>query len=173
MSQTKKLAIVYACLQLLSIAFVLGTAQNFPMVVASHFDLAGQANATMPREQFILVYLALMVLLPGLMVLLPRILAKLPHQFINIPHRSFWLASEKIDETLKVFQKYFLVLASLLSCFLAVMYWLVMQAHLQSPPQVSTKYLLVATAVFVLLTLYGSFRLNLKFRKLPEADVHK
>lgn len=167
MSQTKKLAIVYACLQLLSIAFVMGTAQHLPSIVASHFDLSGQPDATMPKEQYIGIFLAIMVLIPSGLAFLPRVIAKLPHHLINLPNRAYWLAPERVGVTQKILQVYFLVLSCLLICFMAFIYGLMVIANQQNPPSISGTYLAISSGVFVVLTLYWAYRLNLRFSDIP------
>lgn len=170
MSRTKKLFFLYAALQLLSIAFVLGTAQYLPTVVASHFDLSGQPNATLPRDQYIILMLVIMVLIPSIMAAMPKLMTKLPPKWVNLPHSTYWLAPERMAETLKVLQNYFLVLACELNVFFAVLYWLVMQAHRQNPPNLSTEHMLAATAVFLGLIIYGSTQLHSQFNKIPDAS---
>ena len=164
MNKTKVLAFAYAFLLILCVAFILGTAQNLPPVVASHFDLSGTPDATMPRDQFTNLFLAIMVLTSGLMALLPMLIAKLPPQMINIPNRMYWLAPDRIVETKQILQAYLLIFASKLCCFMAVIFWLIVQAHLHNPPQLSAHYLMVATGVFVLMTIFWSLRLSARFK---------
>lgn len=170
MSQTKKLAIVYACLQLLSMTFVVGTAQHLPSVIASHFDLSGQPNATMPKEQFIGIFLAIMVLIPSSLAFLPRVIAKLPHQLINLPNRAYWLAPERVGETQKILQVYFLVLSCVLICFMAFIYGLMVIANQQNPPSISATHLAFSSSVFVVLTLYWTYKLNSQFSQMTDLD---
>ena len=166
MTKTKPLFFVYAFSLMLCITFILGTAQNLPPVVASHFDLSGTPDATMPRDQFTNLFLAIMVLTSSLMALLPTLIAKLPPQMINIPNRMYWLSPDRIDETKQILQAYLLILASKLCCFMAVIFWLIVQAHLHNPPQLSTHHLMVATGVFVLMTIFWSLRLSARFKKV-------
>ena len=166
MNKTKVLAFAYTFLLILSVAFILGTAQNLPPVVASHFDLSGTPDATMPRDQFTNLFLTIMVLTSSLMALLPMLIAKLPPQMINIPNRMYWLSPDRIDETKQILQAYLLIFASKLCCFMAVIFWLIVQAHLHNPPQLSTHHLMVATGVFVLMTIFWSLRLSARFKKV-------
>ncbi len=170
MSRTKKLFFLYAALQILSIAFVLGNAQYLPSVVASHFDLSGQPNATLPRDQYIILMLVIMVLIPSIMAAMPKLMTKLPPKWVNLPHSAYWLAPERMAETLKVLQNFYLILACELNAFFAVLYWLVMQAHQQNPANLSTEYMLAATTVFLGLCIYGSIQLHSQFNKIPDSS---
>lgn len=164
MNKTKVLAFAYTFLLILCVAFILGTAQNLPPVVASHFDLSGTPDATMPRDQFTNLFLAIMVLTSGLMALLPMLIAKLPPQMIKIPNRMYWLAPDRIVETKQILQAYLLIFASKLCCFMAVIFWLIVQAHLHNPPQLSAQYVMAATGVFVLMTILWSLKLSARFK---------
>ena len=166
MNKTKVLAFAYTFLLILSVAFILGTAQNLPPVVASHFNLSGKPDASMSRDQFTNLFLAIMVLTSSLMALLPTLIAKLPPQMINIPNRMHWLSPDRIDETKQILKAYLLIFASKLCCFMAVIFWLIVQAHLHNPPQLSTHHLMVATGVFVLMTIFWSLRLSARFKKV-------
>ena len=70
MNNAKALVFVCAFLSVACVAFVWGAAQNLPPVVASHFDLSGTPDATMPRDQFTKLFLAIMVLIPSSMAFL-------------------------------------------------------------------------------------------------------
>ena len=166
MTKTKPLFFVYAFSLMLCITFILGTAQNLPPVVASHFNLSGKPDASMSRDQFTNLFLAIMVLTSSLMALLPTLIAKLPPQMINIPNRMHWLSPDRIDETKQILKAYLLIFASKLCCFMAVIFWLIVQAHLHNPPQLSAHYLMATTVVFVILTLYWSLRLSKRFKTI-------
>jgi hypothetical protein len=167
MNKTKTLAIIYVYLQIFCVAFVLGTASHLPSLVASHFDVSGQPDATMPKEQYIGIFLAIMVLIPSGLAFLPRVIAKLPHHLINLPNRAYWLASERVGVTQKILQVYFLVLSCLLICFMAFIYGLMVIANQQNPPSISGTYLAISSGLFVVLTLYWAYRLNLRFSDIP------
>jgi hypothetical protein len=49
---------------------------------------------------------------------------------------------------------------------MAVTFWLMVQANLHNPPQLSAQHLMVATGVFVLVTIIWSLRLSARFKKV-------
>ena len=166
MNNAKALVFVCAFLSVACVAFVWGAAQNLPPVVASHFDLSGTPDATMPRDQFTSLFLAIMVLIPSSVALLPVVITKLPPQMINIPNRMYWLSPDRIEETKKILQMFFLIFACKLCCFMAVIFWLMVQANLHNPPQLSAQHLMPSTGVFVVLTIFWSMRLSARFKKV-------
>lgn len=83
---------------------------------------------------------------------------------INIPNRMYWLSPNRIVETKQILQAYLLIFASKLCCFMAVIFWLIVQAHLHNPPQLSTQYVMAATGVFVLVTILWSLKLSARFK---------
>jgi len=166
MNKAKALVFIYAFLSVACVAFVWSAAQNLPPVVASHFDLSGTPDATMPRDQFTKLFLAIMVLIPSSMAFLPAVISKLPPQMVNIPNRTYWLSPDRIEETKNILQVYFSIFACMLCCFMAVIFWLMVQANLHNPPQLSAQNLMVATGVFVVVTIIWSLRLSARFKKV-------
>lgn len=75
--------------------FVLLTGRLLAPVVASHFDVAGEPNSFVSRNN----YLALMVIvsagLPLVIAALGRWAASLSDDFLDIPNKRYWLAPER------------------------------------------------------------------------------
>jgi serine/threonine-protein kinase len=175
MKQTKALVFVYVVLLIFCVAFVLLTAQSLPLVVASHFDAAGHPNAHMPRDNYIVLYMALLVLVPSCVAALPWFISKIPMAYVNLPNRTYWLAPEKMAETKQVLQSYMITLAIGLVCFLTGIHWLVLKAHQNNstdiPAQIPSHWLWIGTGLFVALTLLWSFRLNARFKQMPDSQT--
>jgi len=147
----KTLTITYVCTQSLCAGLILFYAHLLPDMVASHFDSAGQANASLEREQFIYTFLVLLVLTPGLIVLQPSIIKRLPNRLTKLEAGDHCLEVERVDKKVKTLQVLFLVLAIKLTCFLGSVYWLVLRANLSHPPMISMQYLMIVTSIFLLL----------------------
>jgi serine/threonine-protein kinase len=170
MKQTKALVFVYGVLQIFCVAFVLVTAQSLPSVVASHFDAAGQPNAHMPRENYIALYTAMLVLVPSCVAALPWMIAKIPMAYVNLPNRAYWLAPEKMAETKQVLQSYMSVLACGLVCFMTGIHWLVLQAHQNNPIRIPIHMPWIGISLFVAFTLLWTNSLEARFSQTP--DLH-
>ena len=153
-------------LMLLALAalFVWSTSGSLPSVVASHFDASGAANAFMPSSTYALGMLGVLIGVPGLTAFLPFALSRLQGRGLNIPNREYWLAPERIDESLAFLQRHCLVFASGLVIFLSYVHWLVVQANRHQPPLLSTSAIVTGLTVFFaaaavwLIVLYARFR---------------
>jgi hypothetical protein len=106
-------------------------------MVASHFDLAGQANAWMPRSTYLIFSIAFGIGLPVFIIGGGYVLRFLPVSLLNIPHRDYWLAPERRDETFDYLFHYFFRLACLEAIFLVGFQLLIVQANRQTPPHLS------------------------------------
>lgn len=152
----KTLTITYICTQALCAGFILFHAHLLPDMVSSHFDIAGQANASMQREQFIYTYLVLLLLTPGLVALQPIVINRLPKRMVKLSDGDQSVEVEKVDHKVKTLQVFFLVFAIKLTCFLGSVYWLVVRANLTDPPMISMPQLTIVTSIFLLLVVFWS-----------------
>lgn len=89
---------IVAIIAALSAGRVVATWDELPPVMASHFGASGRADGFMPRASFFATIAgawAVVTFLPMLLVVI------LPAELVNVPHRSYWMAPERRDETLR------------------------------------------------------------------------
>ena len=133
--------------------FVGVSGTNLPQVVASHFDTSGAANGFMPRQAYVVVMLALIVVLPASMVFGSwRAIGK-PDARLNLPNRDYFLAPERRDETIAFIRTRLLWFGSMLLAFLCYAHWLVVRANALRPAQLSAPWLVAGLTIFLLATL--------------------
>lgn len=111
---------------------------DLPEVMASHFDGAGAANGWSSKPTFFAIYAVIMVVTVGTFVGMPLIMRRLPTRLINLPHREYWLAPERREQTLKVFEVNYLGLGVLHTGFALVILQMVIDANLHDGPPVLT-----------------------------------
>lgn len=144
--------------------FVWHTSASLPPVVASHFGSNGAADGFMPRDTYVAMMLVIAVGLPLLIAFLPGALASRGGKNLNIPHREYWLAPERRENTITFLRLHGQWFAAALALFLGHVHWLVVQANMLRPPQLSTFGMvagLVAFFVFLgswLVVLFARFR---------------
>jgi uncharacterized membrane protein len=141
------------------------TMDSLPAVVATHFDLAGRANGSMPRASY-LVFISLMMfgvppLVVGLTALLPRFVPRLA----RIPARDYWLAPERRDETLASIAAFGLLLASMIAAFMIGLHLLLVEANARKPPTMESAHLWLLLSVFIVATLVAQFLRWQRFRR--------
>jgi uncharacterized membrane protein len=146
---------VFIVLLLFAILFVTRTAPELPLLVASHFDAAGQPNAFMTRSGYTRFILCLAV---GLPVVLVGILAVVYSNatVMKLPNRDYWLAPERLDRTRAFLIAHGVWFGSLLVMLVCFVHWQELIANRRQPPQLSSQALaggiiafLVATAVWI------------------------
>ena len=118
-------------------------------MVATHFDLAGQANAWMPRSTYLIFSIAFGIGLPVFIIGSGYVLRFLPVGPLNIPHRDYWLAPERRDETFDCLFRFFLRVACLEAIFLVGVQLLIVQANRQTPPHLSMSLVWGLTGCFL------------------------
>lgn len=73
---------------------------QLPAQIASHFNFRGEADGWMPKENFLVFQIFLLVFILGTTSLVSAFFNKLPDSLINIPNKSYWLAPERRCESL-------------------------------------------------------------------------
>ena len=89
-------------------------------------------------------------------------------QRIRLPNRDYWLAPERLEETMAAITGKLMVFGAMLALLLCFVHWEVVQANLRVPPRLHTGRMTAALVVFALLVglwLYGFYA---RFRRPPE-----
>ena len=146
-----------------ALAFVWGTSDGLPPLMASHFGPQGHADGFMPRSGYMGFILVLLLGIPLLLAFLPMALARMDVKSMNLPNGHYWLAPERREQTFAFLRLHFIAFASVLVVFMTYVHWLVVQANQLQPPQLSMPAiiagLLALTAALVvwLIVLFRRF----------------
>ncbi|MBS0507889.1 MAG: hypothetical protein JSR53_10965 [Proteobacteria bacterium] len=147
--------------------FILATGMQLPPLVASHFDLAGHANAFMTRGK----YLTLMVLvatgLPLAIGVSARWLATLPDNLINLPHKAYWLAPERRARALAALTTHLERFSWALAVFLCYLHWLIVRGQVRPAPRLAQGPFLAGLLVFLGFVVVWLVLLYRRFRRIP------
>lgn len=129
------LQVAFLALVLIALAQAFWQHDRLPERVAAHFDGAGRANGWMSRGTHtglqVATILFMTALFQGIALLQPR----LPKQYVNLPHRDFWLAPERAAATHARVSGAVLAIGCAVILFFIVLFHLVYQANLASPPR--------------------------------------
>jgi uncharacterized membrane protein len=125
------LAICYAIL----FYYVSTTQDSLPPRIATHFDLYGQPNGWMSRDQLTTFILGFGILLPAFVVAVMAATGWIPVSFVNLPHRDYWLAPERRQATASRLLHFGLWFASANVLFITGLQWLIVQANLPGAGQ--------------------------------------
>jgi len=149
-----------------AILFALWLGRGLPAEVTSHFGVAGNADATMPRDAFVAVMCVLMAGVPS--VLWTLMARAATAQRMNIPNASFWFAEPRRRATEKTLQLQCTCFCVGLIAFLGYVFWLVASANRASPthPVLDTCLMLGGLGVFLALTTAWLAALSWRFRRV-------
>lgn len=146
-------------------ALVWHSAQTLPAVVASHFAASGRADGYLPRATYAVFITALVVGVPLLLALFPAAAIRGEGRTLNLPHRDYWLAPQRCAQTIGYLRAQGRWLALIVALFLGHVHWLVVQAHQLQPPVLSSRSMVAALLVFVLVLLLWLRALVARFRR--------
>ncbi|MBS0291929.1 MAG: DUF1648 domain-containing protein [Proteobacteria bacterium] len=144
--------------------FIGVTGMQLPQRVASHFNLAGHADAFMPRGQYLTLMLLVAAGLPLTIAASTRWLARLPDVFINLPNKSYWLAPERRAQTLAALATHLERFSWALALFLCYLHWLIVRGQAHPVPHLAQGLFLIGLLAFLgfvavwLVLLYRRFR---------------
>jgi DNA-binding XRE family transcriptional regulator len=146
--------------------FVLWVGSGLPPVVASHFGAAGDANSTMPRDQFVALMAVMLGALPSLM--LWGFTRALRRGKVNIPNARFWLAEPQRGATQRWLHGYFTCLCVGVALLLGWVFWLVAEAN-RNPahPVLDTRWTTGGVAIVLAAATVALAVLSQRFRRDP------
>jgi len=161
----QRLALVlFITLMIASTAFIVGIVGQLPPRVASHFGGAGQVNAWMTRDGYLLFMLGFATLFPLFIV---ASIAGLPHltsRGVKLPNRDYWLAPPRRGETLAALGAFGAWLGTLLTVFFAALHYTILEANTSIPPQLPGPLLWSVLGGFVGAVLSWHALFYLRFR---------
>jgi Protein of unknown function (DUF1648) len=125
------------------IAVVLVTLRRLPLSVASHFDAAGTPNGWSSRLGYALLLVVIGVFLPLSIAALVRGLTRRDPALLNIPAWDYWTRPEHGKEAVRRVRAYVWWLGCIMAGTALMIHLLVLDAHEQQPPRLSTGALLL------------------------------
>ena len=145
--------------------FVVASSSELPERVASHFGSSGAADSFMSRRGYVTFMLVFVVGLPLIMTGIMTLVFRSATTSLNIPHREYWLAPERRPATIAFLINHNMRFGACLAAFLSYMHWLVVQANLQQPPELSNSAIYTGLALFVITIMAWTAWLLRAFRK--------
>jgi hypothetical protein len=158
---------LFVTLLIAGAAFIVGTIGQLPPRVASHFGVAGQTNASMSRDGYVLFILGFGTLFPMFIV---ASLAWLPHVMsrgVKLSNRDYWLAPARRGETLAALGAFGGCLGCLLVLFIAALHYTILEANTSVPPQLPTPLLWTVLGGFIAATVAWQALFYWRFRTPP------
>jgi len=151
MTKTRILLIACGLILLIHLLWIYSV---LPETVASHFDGAGNANAWMSKEAFLVFEAVILLLVVGEFTLIPWLISRMPKSLINLPHKDYWLSEERREHTFATFRRYFEIFgASILILFTIVNHLVYLANVNRQNLSGNIWYVLIAFFAFVVIWL--------------------
>ncbi|HKW64197.1 MAG TPA: DUF1648 domain-containing protein [Candidatus Acidoferrum sp.] len=159
--------LIFAFLALYAAVHFASVYPQLPGVVASHFNGRGAANGWQTKQAFfgVLIIMSIVVVVVGFAI--PKLISALPAQLINVPNKSYWLAPERVAETMTFLNAHFAWFACALFLFniLVFDYAIQMNLHPGNPPDSARFWYVLAG--FLVFTFAWTIRMLAKFLRPP------
>jgi uncharacterized membrane protein len=152
------------CLMVFSITFVIYTSYYLPGTVATHFNFNNEPDGWMTRDRYVLLILMLVVSVPTIIGIGP-LSQKYPH-LINIPNGDYWLAPERLDESLDFLVAHAYRLGRLLMVLMTALHYLVLLANRTEPPILPESWFMAISAGFIFALIMWVIAL---YRRFPRS----
>lgn len=151
--------------------FVLWLGGQLPATVASHFGVGGQADAHMPRDLFVALFVLLVVGLPQLSWWLQ--VRSVSRGKAKIPHAAHWLSSAQRECTVGFLQAHAAWFAVMVCVFFCYTFWLVVRANTApgAPGPLPMRLFFGGVIVFMLFCPAWLWVLYARFRR-PDRSLH-
>lgn len=148
-----------------ALIYTLWMGGRLPPVVASHFGVTGDPDATMSRDNFVASMGLLMVGLPLLVWVALGWAMK--RRWVNIPNAAWWFAEPRRMATERFLYRHFTWLSVVMTAFMGYVFWLVASANAGAPshPVLDSTLLNTGLAVFVASVIAWAVTLSFRFRR--------
>ena len=163
------LRMLFGALLLGAGAYVAGTVDALPAVVATQFGAGGRPVSWMSRDGYRIFMLCFGLGVPLLIVATVTWLPRRYPDRVNIPNGSHWLAPERRDASLAFLHALSLAIACLIAAFFAGLHWLIVRSNASGPPQLHYGLLLTLAGAFLVAEGLCMLALVRRFGKPPGA----
>ncbi len=139
-----------------------------PGRVPSHFDAAGRPNAWSSRDEFFFLQVGVTLGIAALFIGLPWLLRSTPASLINLPNKSYWLAPERREESLRYLNAHGKRLACLIVMMMLGMHYVILKANHMQPPTLPLSTFSPILVGFCVALVWWIIRL---YRRFPKAKT--
>lgn len=162
--------LIFVLLMLYAAVHFTAVYPQLPSVVASHFDGRGVPNGWQPKQAFFQVLVVVSVLVAVIGFAIPKIITFLPPQLINLPNKNYWLAPERLAETMAFLNGHSAWFGCALFLFNILVFDYAIQINLnpQHPPSPNRFWYVLAG--FLVFVTVSTVRILTKFFRPPKPD---
>ncbi|MCP4188243.1 MAG: DUF1648 domain-containing protein [Gammaproteobacteria bacterium] len=127
---------------------------QMPEVLASHFDINGKPNGWASKQGFFTLYGVIVIMVGAIFLFLPRWSEKRSSFARKIPNKIFWLAPERIEQTLLFLRCHMLVMGIVHLVLAVLVMQLAINANLAVSPVLNDKIFWIISGYFGCLAVW-------------------
>ena len=157
--------VLFFTLLIATVAFIVGTFEQLPLRVATHFGAAGRSSGWMTRDGYIASILGFGTLFPLFIVSLITGLPHLTSRPLKIPNRDYWLAPSRREETVATLGEFGAWIGCLVTVFIAAMHYMILQANASVPPKLPALLFWSVLGITIVAMLLWQALFFLRFRR--------
>jgi hypothetical protein len=171
MSVSRRLALLALAVASLALAGVLlGTVDQLPERIATHFDGSGRPDGWASRGGYVVTMLLFGYGLAAFIIGILYASRFFPDSMVNLPNRGYWLAPARREEAMGVLLDYGLWMGALSIAFCAGVHGLILEANRNQPPALAGATLGLVVGAYVLgLLVVGVLHFAPYYRKPRDA----
>ena len=164
MKSSRGLLLLLGFLYLGFIGYVVGSHDQLPERVATHFNAAGEPNGWMSRADQLAFMAGFGMAFPLFMIGICWSVRFLPVWMINLPHKEYWLAKERRAESADYVFRHSIWLGCLGLGFVIGLHWATTFSNQRQPVALPLEWVLSITGLFLVgvgawvICLYRRFR---------------
>jgi uncharacterized membrane protein len=148
-SRRARSLVILICLIVFSVTFVIYTSYYLPDNVATHFNFNNNPDGWMTRNSYVLLILTLLISVPTIISFgISALSQKYPH-LVNIPNRDYWLAPQRLDESLAFLALHGQRLGRLIIVLTTGLHYVVLVANRTEPPMLPQSWFVAILLGFI------------------------
>jgi len=158
---------IFVVVAVLAAIYFWSTYAQLPDVVASHFNARGVANGWQPKSVFLAFFVGSVAIAALLTFGVPWIFSKMPLNLINLPHKEYWLAPERMAESLSLLNRSFAWFGCAVLVVVATAVNYAIGRNLHPDAQLDAPVLVYVLGGFVVFAVLWSIRMLTHFARIP------
>ncbi len=143
---------------------------RLPEQIAAHFSTSGEANSFMPKNNFILFSIGLILFLDLIFLGLTKLMNVLSDSGFNLPNKDYWLHESRREKTVRAIKKMLYNTSTITIIFLMAIMQKIIECNIDGTFKLSDDTFLYLIFYVMGLSIYIIW-LFLKFSKIPKENL--
>lgn len=138
-----------------------------PTPLAVTFNAGGMPVGWGTPHEFVILNLIIIAIIVGVALVLPSLMGRRARIRWRLPNRDYWLAPERIADTIEHLKRQFLWHGVMTLLLLMAVFQLVVDANIKQPAHLDSTRLLILLGGYVLFIVLWAYAFWRKFSRIP------